>query len=213
LRLAAGAHIWPDNGRPELIGLSHHCIIGHDNPFAVEPHAIVPVPCIPIDVVNPEAVGEGAAQALFARELVEPGFQGRIGIPAIVTRGRNDLPANGCGKPMEVEPGADANDPTSSIAMSRTLRITRAAYIPSDLGISFGRASAKLGAARMAHMRSALRVRACAAISERVFAKAPAGDPFENLAAGRCSSPPVTGPHASWGIQTNELHGKPNKST
>jgi hypothetical protein len=37
---------------------------------------------------------------------------------------------------------ADANDPTSSIAMSRTLRITRAPY-KSDFGIAFGRASAK----------------------------------------------------------------------
>ena len=41
-RRVSGAHVWPDNGRPELIRLSHHCIIGHDNPFAVEPHAIVP---------------------------------------------------------------------------------------------------------------------------------------------------------------------------
>jgi hypothetical protein len=72
LRLPVGAHVWPDNGRPELIRLSHHCIIRHDNPFAVEPHAIVPVLRIPIDVVNPEAVGEGAAESVAAGEPVEP---------------------------------------------------------------------------------------------------------------------------------------------
>ena len=40
----------------------------HDDPFAVEPHAIVAVLRIPIDVVDPEAVGERAAESLAARE-------------------------------------------------------------------------------------------------------------------------------------------------
>ena len=60
--LPVGAHVWPDNGRPELIRLAHHRIVRHDDPFAVEPHAIVAVLRIPIDVVDPKAVGEGAAE-------------------------------------------------------------------------------------------------------------------------------------------------------
>ena len=38
--------------------------------FAVEPHAIVAVLRVPIDVVDPEAVGEGAAESVAAREPV-----------------------------------------------------------------------------------------------------------------------------------------------
>ena len=130
MRLPVGAHVWPDNGRPELIRLSHHCIIRHDNPFAVEPHAILAVLRIPIDVVDSEPVGEGAAEALAAREPVEPGFQRRIGIPAIVTRERDDLlpPTDGANSWKPSAP-ADASDPTSSIAMSKTLRIIRAPYL------------------------------------------------------------------------------------
>ena len=52
LRLPVGAHVGPDNGRPELVRLAHHCIVRNDDPFAVEPHAIVAVLCIPIDVVD-----------------------------------------------------------------------------------------------------------------------------------------------------------------
>ena len=59
---------------------------------------------IPIDVVDPKAVGKGAAESLLARELVEPGFQRRIGIPAIVARERDDPPtADGWGKLLQVE--------------------------------------------------------------------------------------------------------------
>ena len=58
LCLPVGAHVWPDNGRPELIRLGHHCVIWHDDPFAVEPHAIVAVLRIPIDVINSKAIGE-----------------------------------------------------------------------------------------------------------------------------------------------------------
>jgi hypothetical protein len=51
-----------------------------------------------------EAVGEGAAESVAAREPVEPGFQRRIGIPAIVTRERDDPPtADGWGKLLEAE--------------------------------------------------------------------------------------------------------------
>jgi hypothetical protein len=101
LRLSVGAHVWPDYGRPKLIRLGHHCIVRHDDPFAVEPHAIVAVLRVPIDVVDPEAVGEGAAESVAAREPVEPGFQRRIGIPAIVTRERDDPPtADGWGKTL-----------------------------------------------------------------------------------------------------------------
>ena len=93
MRLPVGAHVWPDNGRPELIRLAYHCIVRHDNPFAVEPHAIVATLRIPIDVVDPEAVGKGAAESVAARKPVEPGFQRRIGIPAIVARECHDPPA------------------------------------------------------------------------------------------------------------------------
>ena len=59
---------------------------------------------IPVDVVDPEAVGEGAAEALAAREPVEPGFQRRTGIAAIVTRERDDpLTADGWGQLLETE--------------------------------------------------------------------------------------------------------------
>ena len=75
MRLPVGAHVWPDNGRPELVRLAHHCSVRHDDPFAVEPHAIVAVLCVPIDVVDPEAISEGAAESVAACESVEPGFQ------------------------------------------------------------------------------------------------------------------------------------------
>ena len=104
LRSPVGAHVWPDDGRPELIRLCHHCIIGHDDPFTVEPHAIVAVLRVPIDVVDLEAIGEGAAESVAAREPVKPGFQWRIGIPAIVTRERNGPPAaDRLGKFFEVD--------------------------------------------------------------------------------------------------------------
>jgi hypothetical protein len=92
LRLPVGAHVWPDNGRPELVRLAHHCTVRHDDPFAVEPDAIVAVLCIPIDVVDSEAISEGAAESVTACEPVEPGFQWGIGLAAIVARGGHDPP-------------------------------------------------------------------------------------------------------------------------
>jgi hypothetical protein len=76
LSLPVSAHVWPDNGRPELIRLAHHRIVRHDDPFAVEPHAIVAVLRIPIDVVDPKAVGERAAEPLPLASRSNQDFSG-----------------------------------------------------------------------------------------------------------------------------------------
>jgi hypothetical protein len=63
LRLPVCAHVRPHDRRPELIRLGDHCIVRHDDPLAMQAHAIVAVLRIPIDVVYSEAVSERAAQS------------------------------------------------------------------------------------------------------------------------------------------------------
>src|SRR6202007_564146 len=48
-------------------------------------HAIAAALRVPVDVLDLDAVGERAAQALGARELVEPGLELRVGETAVVT--------------------------------------------------------------------------------------------------------------------------------
>ena len=61
----------------------------------------------PIDILYAEAVGERAAQPIAARETVEPGFQRRIGVAAIVTHQRDDpYAADGYCKSVQPERAA-----------------------------------------------------------------------------------------------------------
>ena len=121
LRLPVGVHVRPDDGRPQFVRLGDHCTVRHDDPLVVQAHTIMAVLRIPIDIVYSEAVGERAAQPLAAREPVEPGFQRRTGVPATSRAGATILmpPMDGANSCKSSAP-ADANDPTSSVAMSTT---------------------------------------------------------------------------------------------
>src|SRR6516165_4996263 len=68
LRLPVRVHVRPDHSGPELIRLGDYCIVRHDDPLAIQAHAIVALLRIPIDIVYPEAVGERAAQPIPARQ-------------------------------------------------------------------------------------------------------------------------------------------------
>ena len=153
LRLPVGAHVWPDNGRPELIGLGHHCVVRHDDPFAVEPHAILAVLRIPIDVVDPKAVGEGAAEALAAREPVEPRFQRRTGIAAIVTRERDDPPtADGWSKLLDAERAGRCQRPNKQYRYEQDLTHCYSAVLKVSSVSLLAAQAQMLSAARMARM-------------------------------------------------------------
>src|SRR6266536_2171397 len=71
---------WPDHGPAGAIGLGDHGIVGDLDPFALEPHAVVPLLRFPIDVGDDRAVGDGAAWPLAASEAVEPGLEGGSGV-------------------------------------------------------------------------------------------------------------------------------------
>src|SRR6185437_4352942 len=75
LRRAGGVLIRPHHGGAEFVRLGHQRRIGHDDPLSVEPHAVAALVGVPVDVFHLEAVGERAAQALAAGELVEPGLE------------------------------------------------------------------------------------------------------------------------------------------
>ena len=81
---ALRVHVGPDNARPELVGLGDDGVVGDEDPFAVQVHAIVAILCVPIDVLDGKAVCERAAQSLFAGELVEPGIQRLVHVAAVV---------------------------------------------------------------------------------------------------------------------------------
>ena len=71
----------------EAIGLDDDRRIRDHNPLASHPNAIAPVLAVPIDVLHADPVCKRTTQPFFACELVEPGFQGRIGVAAIIPCG------------------------------------------------------------------------------------------------------------------------------
>src|SRR5208282_1414681 len=80
--------VWPYHGRPKLVGLGHDRRVRHNNPLSVDPHTVAAAPGVPVDVLDADAVGKRTAQALSARQPVEPLLERRIGVLAVVTRGQ-----------------------------------------------------------------------------------------------------------------------------
>ena len=79
--------VWPHHSGAEFVRLRHHRRVGDDKPLSLNAHAIAAVLGVPVDVLDTDAVGKRTAQALAARELVEPGLQRRIGVTAVIMRG------------------------------------------------------------------------------------------------------------------------------
>src|SRR5215469_813832 len=86
LCVAVAVVIGPHNRRAETVGLGYNGVVRHDEPLSIDAHTIVPILGIPVDILHTEAVGKRTAQALSARETVEPGLERRIHKSAIVTR-------------------------------------------------------------------------------------------------------------------------------
>lgn len=82
-----GSHVVPhrpNHGSSHPVRLGDDGLIRNVNPLVIEPHAVVAVAGFPIDIADRRAVGVGAAGSLARSELVEPGFQCRIGMAAVV---------------------------------------------------------------------------------------------------------------------------------
>src|SRR4030095_5724490 len=74
----------PDHGPAGPIWLGDESVVGDVDPLALEAHAIVTVLRFPIDIGDGRAVGIGAARPLAASQAIEPGFERRIGVTAVV---------------------------------------------------------------------------------------------------------------------------------
>jgi hypothetical protein len=82
-----GSHVVahrPNHGSSHPVRLSDDGLIRNVNPLVIEPHAVVAIAGFPIDIANRRAVGVGAAGSLARFELIEPAFQRRIGIAAVI---------------------------------------------------------------------------------------------------------------------------------
>ena len=73
------------HGRAETVGLGHNGVVRHHNPFSLNADTMVAILCVPIDILQTDTVGKGAAQSVSARKMVEPFLEGRIGEAAVVT--------------------------------------------------------------------------------------------------------------------------------
>jgi len=80
------ANLCVADGRAETVGLSYNGVARHDEPLSIDSHTIVSILGVPVDILHTEAVGKRTAQALSARETVEPGLERRIRKSAVVTR-------------------------------------------------------------------------------------------------------------------------------
>jgi hypothetical protein len=80
LRCPLRIEIRPYHRRTEAVRLGHQCPFGHGDPFTLQADAIAAIPSVPVDILDFDAVGERATQAFTARELIEPGVQGFVGV-------------------------------------------------------------------------------------------------------------------------------------
>ena len=85
LRCAIAVLVRPDYRWPKTVGLGYNGVVRHDEPLSIDSHTVVPILGFPVDILHTDAVGKGAAQALFAREKVEPRLERRIRKSAVVT--------------------------------------------------------------------------------------------------------------------------------
>ena len=87
LGVAVTVVIGPHNSRTKAVGLGYNRDVRHDKPLPINAYPIVPILSVPVDT---EAVGKRTAQALSAREAVEPRLKRRICKSAIVFCGQLD---------------------------------------------------------------------------------------------------------------------------
>jgi hypothetical protein len=85
-RCAESALDRPHHRAPGSIGLGDHGVIGHDNPFPVEPDSIVTALQIPVGIRNGNAIRIRTARPSPTLQAIKPGFQGRVGVAAIIVR-------------------------------------------------------------------------------------------------------------------------------
>ena len=77
----------PNDGRPKTIGLRYKGGLGHINPLSLKTHTVVAVLCIPVHILDTDAVGKRAAQSFPAREFIEPLLERRIcKLPVVTSR-------------------------------------------------------------------------------------------------------------------------------
>ena len=86
LCVAVAVVIGPHNGWAETVGLGYNSVVGHDKPLPINSYPIVPTLGVPVDILHAKAVGKRTAQALSARETVEPRLERRIRKSTVVTR-------------------------------------------------------------------------------------------------------------------------------
>ena len=86
LRCAIAVLIRPDYRWPKTVGLGYNGVVRHDELLSIDPYTIVSILGVPVDILHTEAVGKRTAQALSARETIEPRLERRIRKSAIVTR-------------------------------------------------------------------------------------------------------------------------------
>ena len=85
LGVAVAVVVGPHNGLAETVGLGYNGGVRHDEPLSIDSHTIVPLLGVPVDILHTEAVGKRTAQALSARETVEPRLERRICKSPVVT--------------------------------------------------------------------------------------------------------------------------------
>jgi len=85
LGVAVAVVIGPHNSRAETVGLGYDGVLRDDEPLPINSHTIVPILGIPVHILHAKAVGKRTAQALPARETVEPRLERRIRKSTVVT--------------------------------------------------------------------------------------------------------------------------------
>src|SRR5262245_47763732 len=88
LHRAVHIHIRPDDRRAELVGLFHDRVVGNDNPLPMQLDTIAAVLRVPIDVLHRKAIGERAAKASAAGEVIKPGVQRTAGVAVTLRSAR-----------------------------------------------------------------------------------------------------------------------------
>ena len=75
----------PNHGPPRPVRHRDDGIIGHVDPLAVEPDAVMTVLGFPVNVRNGRTISVRAAEPLAAPQAVEPGFERGLGVAAIIS--------------------------------------------------------------------------------------------------------------------------------
>src|SRR5262245_55869654 len=66
------------------IGLGNDGVVGHLDPLALKPYAVVPLVRFPIGIGNDDTIGVRAARAEMAPQAVKPRLEGRVLITSVI---------------------------------------------------------------------------------------------------------------------------------